>query len=240
YKLKNTLNLLRHFDWTLAKKIFENALPVLIMMLFSFALARVDQLMIMSYLGEAALGQFAVAVKLIDIWQFLPMAVINSLFPSIVQAFGSSSYEYNLGIKRLYFMMLLISLSCISGVYLLGDGVISVLYGEQYKEAIELLKLYSWVTIFTFFIYARTKIFTIESAVKYGSYMAFIAVIINIVLNTYLIPAYGAQGAIYSSLLAYGLSNFIFVFFVEVVRVNAIRYITSLFLPLSYFRKGGE
>jgi len=47
---------------------------------------KIDQVMIKEMLGSEAVGQYAVAVRLSELWYFIPMIVVSSLFPAIINA----------------------------------------------------------------------------------------------------------------------------------------------------------
>jgi len=224
------------FSFNKAKKYFTVAYPIIFIMFLNFALARIDHIMIGSMLGAESLGKYAVAVKLVDIWQFLPFAMINSLFPAIVEMrHKKNEGEYLLKVKRLYAVLLWPALLFIGCVTFLATPLVNFLYGEAYAGAGSLLALYSWVTLFTFFTYARTKIFTIENAIKDGAWLALWAVILNIIFNYYLLQVYATKGAIFASLLAYFFSTIIMCFKSSAVRRNTLRYLMAIYLPWQIF-----
>ena len=45
---------------------------------------KIDQVMIKEMLGAEAVGQYAAAVRLSEVWYFIPIIIASSLFPAIV------------------------------------------------------------------------------------------------------------------------------------------------------------
>ena len=77
-------------DKILAKSLMKDALP-LIMSGFMISLyMKIDQVMIQNLLGNKESGIFAVAVRLTEIFYFIPVIILSSIFPSIVASKNNS------------------------------------------------------------------------------------------------------------------------------------------------------
>ena len=214
------------------KRYTGNAFPIILTLFLSNSLARVDQLMIGSMVGAEELGKYAVAVKLVDIWQFFPFAVINSLFPLVVSSFDKGKDEYRTITMKLYSILIWLSLGLCFGTYLFGENVVDLLYGDRFSGAGRLLTFYVWTTVFTFFLFIRTKVLTIENALRFGAWISLISLVMNIALNLYLIPLMGVEGAIIASLSSYFVGNLIVAFFSKEIRCHLIWYSKSIFFPI--------
>ncbi|MCO4755558.1 MAG: oligosaccharide flippase family protein, partial [Bacteriovoracaceae bacterium] len=214
------------------KSLFKASLPIMITLFLSNSIARIDQLMIGNLVSATELGKYAVAVKLVDVWQFLPFAIINTIFPIVVSRYNEGEASYKLISQKLYSCLVWISIGLGLGTYFIGEELIDFLYGKKYLGSGKLLVFYVWTTFFTFFLYVRTKVLTIEQALKVGVWVSLISLIANIALNFYLIPQMGAKGAIAASIFSYLLGTIIVALFSKTLRKHLWWYLCSVFYPI--------
>jgi O-antigen/teichoic acid export membrane protein len=99
------------------------------------------------------------------------------------------------------------SLILITACWIFGDLIISVLYGEKYQGAGDILSLYAVTSLFGYFSLIRLKIFTAQKKLKSGMINMFIYTLLLIGGNSILIEKYGVFGAIYSLLLSNIVAN---------------------------------
>ncbi len=78
------------FNWRikfdLAKRLLKDSWPLVLSSVAISIYMRIDQVMIKNMLGAEAVGNYAVAVKLSEVWYFIPMIITSSLFPAIINA----------------------------------------------------------------------------------------------------------------------------------------------------------
>ena len=74
------------FDNILARVILKNSWPLMLAGAASFIYLKIDQVMIGSMLGNYKVGIYAAAVKLVEVWYFIPAIITTSLFPAIINA----------------------------------------------------------------------------------------------------------------------------------------------------------
>lgn len=210
-------------------EIISTALPVIGVSFLTYAIARVDQIMIGNMLGDYELGKFAVAVKLVDIWQFLPFAVINSFYPVIIRSFTEHDEKiYERKLVKLYGALAFISLSFSITVYFIAPYLINLLYGAEYSGAGDYLSLYCWLTIPVFYLHALVKILVLEKKVVVYLYLLALTFVLNLVLNFLLIPKLGVQGAIIAALSSYAVSLLCGALLSITLRKNQFNYFKSL------------
>ena len=217
------------FDLDSFKSLLLNSLPIFLFLLFDQALLRVDQVMIGNLLSDAELGQYAVASKLVNLWNFVPIIVLSTLFPVMVKSFHLSSTEfYSLTQKVIggfFFISILFGLV----VTLISEPLISSLYGEGFAQAVPILQLYAWFPLFNFFVLFRAKIFTVTGELRLAILVSLTVLLINIMVNFLLIPQYGAVGAVYSSMLSILTVSLAFSFLSKTIRVTNIQFLKSLY-----------
>ena len=63
---------------------------------------KIDQIMLGEMIGKKAVGTYAAAVRLSEIWYFIPMAIASSVFPSIVKSKQLDEQIYKKRMQKFY------------------------------------------------------------------------------------------------------------------------------------------
>ena len=174
---------------------------------------RIDQVMIKEMINTEAVGQYAAAIRLSEIWYFIPMVMATSLFPAIINAKKKNENLYYLRFQRLYDFMVFMAIAIALSMTFLGTFIVELLYGTQYNQAGSVLLIHIWAGVFVFLGVASSKWFLVENLKMLLLQRAFYGMIINIILNFILIPKYGIQGAAFATLISQAISAYIIDFF---------------------------
>jgi len=174
---------------------------------------KIDQVMIMEMMDAEAVGQYAAAVRISELWYFIPMVIASSLFPAIINAKAHSEELYYARLQKLYDLMVWMAIAIALPMTFLSDRVVNLLYGEQYNQAGSVLMIHIWAGIFVFLGVASGKWFMAENLQMLSFWRTFNGMVLNVVLNFVLIPKYGIQGAAVATLLSYFTAGLLFDFF---------------------------
>lgn len=209
----------RYFDIKTAKKLLRDSWPLIFSSLVIMIYMRIDQIMIKEMLGDREVGLYSAAVRLSEVWYFIPMIVTNSLFPAIVSAKKLSEGLYYERLQKLYTFMVWLAISIALPMTFLSDWLVTLLYGDAYKAAGQVLMIHIWAGVFVFLGIASGKWFLSEGLQKFAFYRTLSGAIINIILNFVLIPMYGLIGAAVATLIAQTLAAFVFDVFSKKTRM---------------------
>jgi len=103
------------FNWKvrfdLAKRLLRDSWPLILSGVTISIYMRIDQVMIKGMLNSEAVGNYAVAVRLSEVWYFIPMAITNSLFPAIISAKKVSEKLYYGRLQKLYDLMVWLAIA---------------------------------------------------------------------------------------------------------------------------------
>lgn len=146
-----------HFDNKLAKEILKNSWPLILASAAGFIYLKIDQVMIGSMLGNYKVGIYAVAVKLVEVWCFIPGIICTSLFPAIINAKKTSLEMYKNRLKNLYILVAIISITIAIFITLLAKPIIYIIFGSGYLESVSILRIYVWSSFGLFLGYAMTQ-----------------------------------------------------------------------------------
>ena len=209
YKKQN----LRVSDWRFsleqARDLLGDSWPLLLSGVAVSVYMRIDQVMIKNLIDNAAVGNYAVAVRLSEAWYFIPTIITSSLFPAIVNAKGRSEALYQARLQRLYALMTWLALAISVPVSFLAGDIIRVMFGSQYQAASVALRLYIWSSIFVFLGSAGGKYLVTENFTRISFVSTFTGTIVNVALNLIFIPKYGISGAAMATIVSYAMPIFI-------------------------------
>lgn len=214
-----------HSSIQYAKKLLKDSWPLTLSGVTVLIYSKIDQFMLGALLADKSeLGFYAVAVKLAEVFDFLPVIIYASLLPKLTEIKLNSNEQY---VKRFqnYFDLMLVLWLLIAVPLSLGASLIVSLYGESYAPAATILSIYVWAQFGTNFGVARNAFIIIEDKLKLSLYLSAFGAVLNIVLNIYLIPNFGAIGATIATLITY----FIVTVFLNFI-VPDLRFIGKLII----------
>ena len=191
------------FQWKHAKKLMIDAWPLIFTGMVVSVYMKIDQVMLKEMLDAKAVGVYASAVKLCEAWYFVPTAVMASLFPAVIEARKKSETVYDERIQKLYDLMVWGSVAIALPTTLLADWVILILYGTDFQEAADVLRIYIWAGVFVSLGVASSKWLVTENLQRYLFYRTALGAVLNISCNLWLIPIYGIRGAVFATLISY-------------------------------------
>lgn len=197
------VELLRHGSrgarWTVrvgrAKKLLYDSWPAILSGLAIMVYMRIDQIMIGSMMTEADVGIYSVAVKLSEVWYVIPMAVVQSVMPSIVSARKrqDGSFEQRLIwlIAWLFWGSVLVAVV----ITLVAPWVVATLFGPEYEDAGRVLQVHFWAGVFVAMGVSIGQWFLAENKLKNPLYRTITGILANVLMNIILIPRLGVLGA---------------------------------------------
>jgi O-antigen/teichoic acid export membrane protein len=220
----------RYFDRLIAKQLFRDSWPMVFSGFVIMIYMRIDQIMIKEMLGDRDVGLYSVAVRLSEMWYFIPLIITNSLFPAIVGVRKISKEIYYARLQRLYTLMVWMALGLAIPMTFLSNWLVTLLYGAAYKEASAVLMIHIWAGVFVFYGCARGQWLLVENLQTYGLICTSIGAITNIVLNLILIGKMGITGAAIATFLSYGISSVIIPLFFPKDRVSVSMFFKTFLL----------
>ena len=157
--------------------------------------------MLKQMLGPDAVGHYALAVSVSTAWAFVLSAVIDSLYPEIVQSFQMDRLRYERKNRQLYAIVFYVSVLVSALICVIARPFVAIIYGETYLPAVAPLRIVVWYTAFSYLGVARNAWIVCENRQKYLKYLYVSAAVLNVLLNLVLIPRSGASGAAAASLI---------------------------------------
>lgn len=190
------------FDFKLAKKMTATALPIAIAGVFGTLIFQIDSVMLSMMKGDATVGWYNAAFRPVMGMLFLPGIYVGATLPVISRYFVTDRDKLFVVYRKSIKMLATLAVPFAVGTTLVAGRVILLLYGEEFAESVIALQILSWAVAFIFLsIFLNHILVSID---KQGVQMRIIGacVILNIILNFSLIPAFSYIGAGIASVIS--------------------------------------
>ena len=232
------------FDKEYAKELLKKCWYVAISGMMITIYMRIDQVMLGSMLPtKSQNGIYSAAVKIAEMWYFIPLALINSFKPVIMKAkHEDNEKEYKNYVQKLYDMVSIIGVVCGIGITIFSPLIVNIIYGEEYAQSAQILSISVWAGLFATLGSARSVWLVTENLQKYTIAYTLGGCILNVILNSVLIPNYGAYGAAFATLFAQIFSNVFVLMLFKKTRISSMMILKSIFcnnLLINFIKKLG-
>jgi O-antigen/teichoic acid export membrane protein len=212
YIKKNSLQdvYILRFNKAIAINLLRDSWPMILNGVAVSIYMKIDQIMIKEILDVEAVGQYAAAVRLSEVWHFIPVIVTASIFPAIISSKERDKELYYLRLQRLYSLMVWSAIIIAIPITFLSDWLVALLYGNQYTQTAGVLMIHIWIGIFAFVGIAFGKYLIAENLTKKHLYKSLFGMVLNVGFNYFLIPKYGINGAAIGTLIGLISANYIY------------------------------
>ncbi|MEH2035267.1 flippase [Nostoc sp.] len=209
YQVKGSSLWLWRWSMAAAKTLLKECLPLIFSGFAIMIFMRIDQVMLGQMIGDSEVGIYSAAVRVSEIWYFIPGAIVSSVAPAIYAAKEKSESLYYQRIGQLLSLMTCISLAIALPMSFLSDKIIMVMFGSGYAEAGPILAVHIWTSLFVFMGLATSPWFIAEGLNHVSLGKTLFGAILNIILNLLLIPKYAGLGAAIATIISQAAAAFI-------------------------------
>jgi O-antigen/teichoic acid export membrane protein len=217
-----------NFNRDRAVGLLKQSLPLIISSVMVSIYMKIDTVMLKS-VGSTAVGIYSAAARISEAWFFIPMAIVTSVFPALVNARKTDIFRYNKRLINLYDLLVYISVPVAIVISFFGSTIITLLYGDSYDGAGPMLSIHIWSGIFVFLGSASSMYLLAEGYTNISWQRTAVGAIVNVLLNFWLIPLYGGIGTSIATLIACFITTF-YLLLIPKTRQQGILMLKSLFL----------
>lgn len=189
----------------LVKSLVSESLPLAIAACCAVIYSRCDSVMIGNMLSKEDVGIYAIAAKIISIVQIGIAPIRESVYPKMVELYDKDRKQY---VSR-YVQITAI----LTWIYIIGVGIsFAVLpyafnfLKAEYSEAFPIYQVYVIGTFFMYNAALRAGHYTLINCGNILMYSQIVSVILNLVLNCFLIKILGIYGAAIATGITQGAS----------------------------------
>jgi O-antigen/teichoic acid export membrane protein len=191
------------FSFGYAKNILSKSWYLILSGLMVTLYMRIDQVMLGSMLPtKTEVGVYSAAVRIAEMWYFVPLAIITSFNPVIMRKKKNNESSYLSSVQLLYTLVAWTGVGF--GVFILftSKSIITLLYGSEYLKAADLLSISIWAGTFAVLGSAQSSWLISEGLQRFSTIFIGLGALTNILLNLFLIPSFGGYGAAIATLVS--------------------------------------
>ncbi len=188
---------------------------------------KIDIVMLGAMAGSEQAGIYAAASRLSELWYVFPATLATRYYPDMLKAYQLGSTAYYVKLRR--FATLFFAAACTIAIImtLAAPWLISLLFGDEFTAAIEVLRIHIWAGCFIFVRYLISQHLVITEQEPLSLLSHSIGAVLNIGLNLWLIPTMGIVGAAWATLVSYAFASFFFLFLFASTRAQLWQLISA-------------
>lgn len=192
--------------YTMGNKPLTMALAFFLSAVFVKIYSYVDSFILNAQIGESAVGVYSIAYKMTYAFQFLPLALVGALYPSLSAAADDPERLKKIFLAAEWYAALLAA-PIVFGIWSLAPELVGLLQPE-FSEASGPLAILIFVLIFIFLDFPIGSLLNATHRQIIKTAIMGATMVINIAANVILIPRFGVEGASVAALI-----SFVFMFF---------------------------
>lgn len=185
------------------QRLLTSSVPMVLSGVVLMVYLRIDQVMLGAMAPQAELGFYAAAVRISEVWYFVPTAIVSSVFPSLIALRSTAPEQFEQRLQQLYNLLVFLGYAVALPVTFIAPRLVQLLFGSAYQAAAPLLSVLIWAGLFANLTVVRNAHFI---ALDWGRALLWatsLGATANVMLNLLLIPRYGALGAAIATCLSY-------------------------------------
>lgn len=189
------------------KRVWRTCSAAYVAGLAYYLMQKVDVLMIGHYLGEAPTGFYGVASNIVDL-MIMPVSLIAWMLAGRIAAAHKDGAGSRLARQVVALTMALVLGGC-AFTWLIAPWLIDFMFGVEFAPAGQVLRWLCFAVVGLSFFMLMHNILIATGRARYLAVPALAGLGANVLLNMWLIPAYGLWGACVASIVAYPLGGLV-------------------------------
>ncbi len=177
-----------------ARNMMQQSYPLLLSSVSIIVYMKSSQLIIDNIIDSASVGIYSSAQLLSELWYFLPLTIVTSVAPVIARKKAESATAYNNALQNVFSLMWLLSISISSVVAICSGIIVTLLFGEAYRESAWILSIHIFTLVPVSIGLTQSLWLINENRSSLALYQALAGAISSIGLNLLLISKYGVIG----------------------------------------------
>ena len=218
-------------DQALLGELMRGAMPLLLSGLAIMLYMRIDVVMLRSLAGTSATGVYAAAVRISELWYFVPVALASSLLPEILRSRADGAAAYGRRLQQFYDLNAAVALVAAAVTALIAGPLVAWAYGPAFAAAAPVLRWHAWAAVFVFVGVVRGQFLVNENLGWFYFAATGTGGVLNVLLNFWLIPRSGPLGAAQATLISYAVASWLSSWFHPQVRATAVMQSRALLIP---------
>lgn len=203
------------FDRNYARYLLRESFPLLLTSAAVIIYQRIDQVMIGQMIDKESVGYFSVASRIVEVLIYVPMILVQTITPVLVQKRKESESAYKT--KAQLFMNVTVWSTFVVAIFTscIAYWAIILLFGSTYQPAVPVLQVMAFKSVSIALSTTAGHMLIVEGIQRYAIFRDTLGCIVCVLLNLLLLRQYGIIAAA----------------FVAIVSNLAAGYLADAFIP---------
>lgn len=203
------------FDRNYARYLLRESFPLLLTSAAVIIYQRIDQVMIGQMIDKESVGYFSVASRIVEVLIYVPMILVQTITPVLVQKRKESESAYKT--KAQLFMNVTVWSTFVVAIFTscISYWAIILLFGSTYQPAVPVLQVMAFKSVSIALSTTAGHMLIVEGIQRYAIFRDTLGCIVCVLLNLLLLRQYGIIAAA----------------FVAIVSNLAAGYLADAFIP---------
>lgn len=209
------------WDGAFVRTMLLMAMPFAWAGIFSRLYGYLDTFLLKTLVGDAALGYYSLPYKITFVWQFIPLALVASLYPAFTAYYQTDKDKLAKLFNKTFIYLLVIAVPLSLGLSLMSGSIFLHIYGTEYLPSAAALQVLVFTLPFLFLNFPIGYLLNacdkqVRNTINIG-----IAMLISLIGNLIIIPRFSFVGASYVSVFTTAVLFILgFIVATRVVKIN--------------------
>ncbi|WP_316742784.1 flippase [Pedobacter antarcticus] len=208
-KIRKYTDVRIRFNWIIIKDLFKLGAIYAFTTLIASLNYKVDIILLEKWSNVYELGIYSKGAVLVELMWQVPVILSTIIFSRSAAAKDSKLFSIKVCQLLRFTIIIIVGISVI--FFIMSGFIINTLYGEKFAHSAEVIRM----LIPGVMLMVLYKVLYMDMAGRGRPWMSMEAmipaVILNVILNYFLVPKYGAVGSSIASTISYSLSAIVFV-----------------------------
>jgi O-antigen/teichoic acid export membrane protein len=189
------------FQFAVWWDFLSRSAPIGLGVIFSVLYFRLDIVMLQLMTDDRVVGFYSAAYKLFEVVVVLPHSLMIVLFPSLVEEFHTDRGKFKISLKKAFIVFFVVGSSIALVFFGFSNEIIGLIYGNDFLFSIKVLDVLAIAISLSFLIFLLSNILIVSGWEMTNTWSLVGASTLNIALNLAWIPAHGAIGAAWATVV---------------------------------------
>jgi len=190
------------FDTKAVFSMLRECWPFALAAVFVKMISYTDTVVLGLYYPKEVLGFYSIPYKLTYSFQFIPLALIATLYPAMSHLYNKKSPDLGPVFMESLRILVIASAAIGFGIASIASVLVPLMYGPAYTPAIAVSQVLPLVLIILFAQYPIGALLNGSNHQRFQTAAMGVGMVANVVMNLLLVPRWGMMGAAVASLVA--------------------------------------
>jgi O-antigen/teichoic acid export membrane protein len=177
------------YEWSQVRYLLKAGVPYFLWSMCAIIYYRVDAVMLSIMAPERVVGWYGAAYRVFDILMFLPSIYSTALFPVLSKSWGKDNHVLAVTTQKSVDYILLAGIPVSVLIFAFSSDIVRILFGLQdYTPSVILLQIFAVGLLLVYIDFIIVSAIIASEKTKQWTIAAFLAMLLNPILNFLLIP----------------------------------------------------